>query len=173
VVRQIGKNRNRGSTLNFASPNLPIHPTDSCENLGMPGSPHGRPLPQRKCTETLSIMENRKSRDQTSRTRAPTKTNKSESFPWVWRSKVTKKIGTRSSCVTPTPNLAKKHLQNSATKILRKGSENHQKGKTGETTKALRNHAELSIHTMKDHTRSSLPPNHPTLSQDLTMMLSS
>jgi hypothetical protein len=38
---------------------------------------------------------------------------------------------------------------------------------------ALRNHAESSIHTKEVHTRSSLPPDHPTLSQDLTMKLSS
>jgi hypothetical protein len=37
---------------------------------------------------------------------------------------------------------------------------------------ALRNHAESSIHYKKVHTRSSLPPDHPTLSQDLTMKLS-
>jgi hypothetical protein len=39
--------------------------------------------------------------------------------------------------------------------------------------KALRNHAESSIHTKGVHTRSSLPPDHPTFSQDLTMKLSS
>jgi hypothetical protein len=39
--------------------------------------------------------------------------------------------------------------------------------------KALRNHAESSIHTKKVHTRSRLLPDHPTLSQDLTMKLSS
>jgi hypothetical protein len=38
---------------------------------------------------------------------------------------------------------------------------------------ALRNHAESSIHTKEVHTRSSLPPDHPTLSQNLTMKLSS
>jgi hypothetical protein len=38
---------------------------------------------------------------------------------------------------------------------------------------ALRNHAESSIHHKKFHTRSSLPPDHATLSQDLTMKLSS
>jgi hypothetical protein len=37
----------------------------------------------------------------------------------------------------------------------------------------LRNHTESSIHHKKVHTRSSLPPDHPTLSQDLTMKLSS
>jgi hypothetical protein len=39
--------------------------------------------------------------------------------------------------------------------------------------KALRNHTESSIQAMKVHTRYSLPPDHPTLSQDLTMKLSS
>jgi hypothetical protein len=32
----------------------------------------------------------------------------------------------------------------------------------------LRNNAKPSIHTMKVRTRSSLPPIHPSLSQDLT-----
>jgi hypothetical protein len=73
--------------------------------------------------------------------------------------------------VTPSTKPAKKCLENSTMKIPRKGSKNHQKEKTGETTKALRNHAESSIHTMKVHTRSSLPPNHPTLSQDLAIKL--
>jgi hypothetical protein len=38
---------------------------------------------------------------------------------------------------------------------------------------ALRNHAESSIHTKAVHTMSSLPPDHPSLSQYLTMKLSS
>jgi hypothetical protein len=37
----------------------------------------------------------------------------------------------------------------------------------------LRNHAESSIHTKEVHTSSSLPPDHPFLSQDLAMKLSS
>jgi hypothetical protein len=37
----------------------------------------------------------------------------------------------------------------------------------------LRNHNESSVHTMKVHTRSSLPSEHSSLSQDLTMKLSS
>jgi hypothetical protein len=39
--------------------------------------------------------------------------------------------------------------------------------------KALRNHAESSIHTKEVHTRSSLLPDHPTLSHNLTIKLSS
>jgi hypothetical protein len=56
--------------------------------------------------------------------------------------------------------------QEEAPKITKKGQrERH--------NQALRNHTESSIHTMKVHMRSSLPPNHPSLSQDLTMKLSS
>jgi hypothetical protein len=39
--------------------------------------------------------------------------------------------------------------------------------------KALRNPVESFIHTKEVHIRSSLPPDHPTLSQNLTMKLSS
>jgi hypothetical protein len=38
---------------------------------------------------------------------------------------------------------------------------------------ATRSHAESFINTMKVHTRSSLPPDHPSLSKDLTMKLPS
>jgi hypothetical protein len=38
---------------------------------------------------------------------------------------------------------------------------------------ALRNHTESSIHTKEVHIRSSLAPDHPSFSQDLTMKLSS
>jgi hypothetical protein len=59
--------------------------------------------------------------------------------------------------------------------------ENHQERAPKITTKnnceqhnkALRKHAESSIHTKEVRTRSSFPPDHPTLSQDLAMKLSS
>jgi hypothetical protein len=64
------------------------------------------------------------------------------------------------------PKTPQKNHQERAPKITTKNNrEQH--------NKALRNHAESSIHTKKVHTRSSLPPNHPTFSQDLTMKLSS
>jgi hypothetical protein len=66
-------------------------------------------------------------------------------------------------------------------KVPKKPQENHQERARKITTKnnreqhnkALRNHVESSIHTKEVHTRSSLPPDHPTLSQNLTMKLSS
>jgi hypothetical protein len=66
-------------------------------------------------------------------------------------------------------------------KVPKTPQENHQERAPKITTKnnreqhnkALRNHAESSIYTKKVNTRSSLLPDHPTLSQDLTMKLSS
>jgi hypothetical protein len=47
------------------------------------------------------------------------------------------------------------------------------KEKQEQHIQALRNHAESSTHTKEIYTRSSLPPDRPSLSQDLTMNLSS
>jgi hypothetical protein len=66
-------------------------------------------------------------------------------------------------------------------KVSKTHRENHQERAPKITTKknreqhnkALKNHAESSIHTKEVHTWSSLSPDHPTLSQDLTMKLSS
>jgi hypothetical protein len=69
----------------------------------------------------------------------------------------------------PKSKVPKAHQENQqerAPKITtKKNREQH--------NKALRNHAESSIHTKEVHTRSSLPLDHPTLSQNLTMKLSS
>jgi hypothetical protein len=65
-----------------------------------------------------------------------------------------------------TPKTSPRKFQEKALKITKKNErEQH--------IQALRNHAESSIHHKEVHTRSSLPPNHPSLSQDLTMKLSS
>jgi polyribonucleotide nucleotidyltransferase len=59
--------------------------------------------------------------------------------------------------------------------------ENHQerapkitkKNEREQHIQALRNHAKSSIHHKEVHTMSILPPDHPSLSQDLTMNLTS
>jgi polyribonucleotide nucleotidyltransferase len=69
-------------------------------------------------------------------------------------------------------------LKRKASKLLQ---ENHQekapkitkKNEWEQHIQALRNHIESSVHHKEVYTRSSLPPNHPSLSQDLTMKLSS
>jgi hypothetical protein len=96
------------------------------------------------------------------------KTTKSRSIQGSSWGKVTSQRGTRSSYVTPNKNPARNHPQNSTTKITRKSFENHQKEKQERQHKALRNHTESFIHTMKVHTRSSLAPGHPSLFLDIT-----
>jgi hypothetical protein len=79
----------------------------------------------------------------------------------------------KGSSVDPSPNPTEKGLESATRKLPRNGSENHQKEKLERHIKAFRNHAESSIHTKQVHTKSSLSPDHPSLSQDLTMKLSS
>jgi hypothetical protein len=64
------------------------------------------------------------------------------------------------------PKTLQENHQERAPKIITKNEQEQH-------DQALRNHAESSIHHKKVHTKSSLPPDHPTLSQDLTMKLSS
>jgi hypothetical protein len=127
----------------------------------MPGSPCGQPLPQSNCTETLSIKGNCKSLDNTSRTRAPTKTTKIEP------------LNSRIREGNHSPKNHEGFPQISPIKSPRARSrENHQERAPKITTKnnreqhiqTSRNHTESSIHATKVHTRSSLPPDHPTLS---------
>jgi hypothetical protein len=69
----------------------------------------------------------------------------------------------------PKSKVSKTHRENHQEKALKITTKNNRE----QHNTALRYHAESSIHTKEVHTRSSLPPDHPTLSQDLTMMLSS
>jgi hypothetical protein len=58
-------------------------------------------------------------------------------------------------------------------KTLEKAPKITKKRKQEGHIQGLRNHTKSSIHTKEVHTRSSLPPDHRSLSQDLTMKLSS
>jgi hypothetical protein len=101
------------------------------------------------------------------------KTPRSSPFSHGFGRGIKRKRTTKGSCIYLPTDPQKNGLQISPRKSPRKGSENHQKENREELKQALRNHAESSIQTMKVHTRSILPPDHPSLSQDLTMKLSS
>jgi hypothetical protein len=75
--------------------------------------------------------------------------------------------------VIPNTNPAKEHLQNLPTKFRQKGFENHLKENWEEHQEHLGITSNLLYISWKIHTRSSLPPHHPSHSQDLTMKLSS
>jgi polyribonucleotide nucleotidyltransferase len=80
----------------------------------------------------------------------------------------------KGSCIHPPPNPKERGLENAPRKSLRKKAlKITKKHEREQHIQALRNHYESSIHHKEVHTRSSLPHNHPSLSQDLTMKLSS
>jgi hypothetical protein len=110
---------------------------DSSETLGIAGVPRGIPLARSSVPKTYPIKRNRKSTLKNIVSRTPPKTTKSKPFQRVCWRKITKKRGTRSSYVTSNKNPSKKRSQDLSTKIQRKGSENHQKEKTGETQSSL------------------------------------
>jgi hypothetical protein len=101
------------------------------------------------------------------------KTPKSIPFSHGFGRRIKGKRTTKGSQIHPPPNPQEKGPetlqeihQERAPKITTKNEREHQ-------IQTLRNHAESSIHHKEIHTRSSLPPDHPTLSQDLIMKLSS
>jgi hypothetical protein len=69
----------------------------------------------------------------------------------------------------PKSKVPKTHQENHQERALKITTKNNRE----QHNKALRSHAESSVHTKEVHTRSSLPLDHPTLSQNLTMKLSS
>jgi hypothetical protein len=139
-----------GSTPPIPNLDLPNHSTDLNKTLGMIGTPHEESIATILSTKTCQIKRNR---------RNPAK------------SPLTHKFGNHG------PKNHEGFPQIPPTKSPRARSRKHPKKTTKNNreqhNKALRNHAGSSIHTKKVHTRSSLPPDHPTLSQDLTMKLSS
>jgi hypothetical protein len=113
---------------------LPIRSTDQSETSGIVGVPRGQPLARSSVPKTHSIKRNRKS---TLKNTFPWKTPKSKPFRRVCWIKITKQRGTRSSYMTSNKNPSKKRPQNFPTEIPRKGSKNHQKGKTEGTQPSL------------------------------------
>jgi hypothetical protein len=67
----------------------------------------------------------------------PRKTPKSSPFTHKFGRGITRKRTTKGSCIHPPPNPKEKGLITATRKSPRKGFENHQKGKTGETQSRL------------------------------------
>jgi hypothetical protein len=132
------KNIARGKNPTHQAIDLPIRSMDQSETLGTVGVPRGLPLSKSSVPKTHSIKRNRKSTLKNTFPWKPPKTLKSKPFRRICWINITKKRGTRSSYVTSNKNPSKKRPQNFSTKIPRKGSENHRKGKTGGTQSSLK-----------------------------------
>jgi hypothetical protein len=163
----------RGSTS--PNPNLDLlnRSTDLCKTLEIVGTLHGESMAKLLSTKTRHIKRNRRNpAKNSSNPRAP-KTPKSSplthGFGRGTKGKVPRRVHTYIPHQIPKNKVMKTHQeihQERASKITTKNErEQH--------NHALRNHTESSIHTEGVHTWFSLLPDHPTLSQDLTMKLSS
>jgi hypothetical protein len=166
-------NNTRESTPPNPNLDLPNCSTDLNKTLGMIGTPHEESIAVILSTKTCQIKRNRRNPAKNpSNPRAP-KTPKSSPITHEFGRGITAQITMKGSHKFPPsnpqeqgPETPQDNHQERAPKITTKNNrEQH--------NKALRNYAESSIHTKMVHTRSSLPPDHPTLSQDLTMKLSS
>jgi hypothetical protein len=161
-----------GSTPPNPNPNLLNSSTNLRKTLGIVGKPHEESIAKLFSTKTCQIKRNRRNpANNSSNPRVP-KTPKSSPLTHGFGRGIKRKRTTKGSHIHP-PQILK-------SKVPKTHQEIHQERAPKITTKnkqeqhkqALRNHAESSIHTKEVHTRSSLPPDHPTLSQDLTMKLS-
>jgi hypothetical protein len=166
-------NSTRGSTPPNPNFDLPNRSTDLNKTLGIVGTPHEESIAKILSTKTCQIKRNRRnSAKNSSKPRGP-KTPKSSPLTHGFGRGIKGKITTKGSHEFPPsnpqeqdPKTHRENHQERAPKITTKNNwEQH--------NKALRNHAESSIHTKEVHTRSSVPPDHLTLSQNLTMKLPS
>jgi hypothetical protein len=166
-------NSTRGSTPPNPNIDLPNRSTDLNKTLGIIATPHEESIAMILSTKTCQIKRNRRNPAKNSSNPRTPKTPKS--------SPLTHEFGRGITAHRTMKGSHKFPHQIPKSKVPKTPQENHQERAPKITTKnnreqhnkALRNHTESSIHTKKVHTRSSLPPDHPTLSQDLTMKLSS
>jgi hypothetical protein len=162
-------NNTRGLTPPKPTQDHPIRSTVSNKTLGIVGTPHGHSIAKLWSTKTQAReIEGFPPRThQTLGQRKPQ--NRAPFLTGVGGSKgkeprrVHANISNKSS---------RKQPRNLSQKINKKGLQKSPKNEQEQHIQSLRNHAESSIHDKEVHTRSSLSPDHPSLSKGLTINLS-
>jgi hypothetical protein len=151
---------------NPPNPNLdlPNRTTDLNKNLWIIGTLHEESRAKFSPTKTCPKRRNRRNPTKNTSNPRTRKTSKSSPFAHGFGRGITAQKTTKCSHKFPPSNPLEKGPDNNPKKSPREGSENHHQEQPGTTHQTLRNHAESFIHATKFHTRSSLPPDHPTLS---------
>jgi hypothetical protein len=166
-------NRTRGSTPPNPNFDLPNRSTDLNRTLGIIGTPHEESVAKFNPTKTCPKRRNRRNPSKNTSNPRTRKTPKLSHFSHGFGRGITAQRTTKGSHKFPPSNPKSKDPKTPQEKHQERAPKITTKNNLEQHNKALRNHAESSIHTTKVHTSSSLPPDHPTLSQDLTMKLSS
>jgi hypothetical protein len=141
--------------------------------LGTIGTPHEESIAKFNPTKTCPNKRNRRNPAKTSSNPRSLKTPKSSPLTHGFGRGIIVQRTTKGSHKFSPSNPQEQGPENTPRKQQERAPKITTKNNREQHNKALRNHAESSIHTKKVHTRSSLPPDHPTLSQDLTVKLSS
>jgi hypothetical protein len=154
-------NSTRGSTPPNPDFDLPNRSTNLNKTLWIIGTPHEESITMIFSTKTCQIKRNRRNPTKNSSNPKTPKAPKSSPLTHGFGRGITGQRTTKGK----VPKPPQENDQKRALKITTKNNREQQ-------NKALRNHTESSIHIKEVHTRSSLPPDHPTLSQNFTMKLS-
>jgi hypothetical protein len=166
-------NNTRGSTLPNPNFDLPNRSTDLNKTLGIIGTPHEEAIAKFNPTKTCPKRRNRRNPSNNTSHPRTRKTPKTSPFTHGFERGITAQRTMKGSHKFPPSNPKRKVPKTTQEKHQERAPKITTKNNREQHNKALGNHAESSIHATKVHTRSSLPPDHPTLSQDLTMKLSS
>jgi hypothetical protein len=156
-------NSTRGSTPPNPSLDLPNRSIGLNKTLGTIGTPHEESIAKFNPTKICPNNRNRRNPAKTSSNPRTLKTLKLSPLTHEFGREITARRTTKGSHKFPPTNPQEQGPENPP-------QENNQERAPKITTKdnreqhnkALRNHAESSIHATKVHTRSSLPPYHPT-----------
>jgi hypothetical protein len=164
LVWTVGENSTRRKNSNLPPIDLPVRSTDQSETLGIVGYLVGYPWLEARSPKPT---QSREIKSQPSRTPLTLEHRKPQN-----RAPKLTDLGGESKEKRTTKGSHEFPQLNTKSKVPKTHQENHKERAPKISTmnnreqhnKALRNHAESFIHTKKVHTRSSLPPDHPTLS---------
>jgi hypothetical protein len=157
-------NNTRGSTP--PNPNLDLlnRSTDLNKTFGILGTPHEESIAKFNLTKTRPKRRNQGNPAKSTSNPRTQESPKSSTFTPRFGRGITAQRTMKGSHKFPPSNPQEKGPENNPKKSPREGSENHHQEQPGKHIQTLTNHAESSIHETKVHTRSSKPPDHPSLS---------
>jgi hypothetical protein len=129
------------------------------------GTPHEESIAKFNPTKTCPKRRNQRNPAKNTSNPRTRKTQKSSPFTHgFWRGITTQRT-TKDSHKFPPSKSQEKGLKTTQEKHQERAPKITTKNNGEQHNKTLRNHAESSTHVTKVHTRSSLPPDHPTLSK--------
>jgi hypothetical protein len=157
-------NNTRGLTP--PNPNLDLlnRSTDLNKTLGILGTPHEESIAKFNSTKTRSKRRNRRNPSKNTTNPRTRKTPKSSPFTHGFGRGITAQRTTKCSHKFPPSKPQKKGPENNPKNHHERAPKITTKNNWEQHIQTLTNHAESSIHATKVLTRSSLPPDHPTLS---------